>query len=140
MVVGLGRFDTVGHATAALDGAAGILVLSPGAVTRAAIAAAAARRAGGGVAESALLRLPARTADGEAVKVLLNLSDPRELAGPDPAICDGVGVVRTEFCSPARGCPMRPRSTPPIAASWTSRPASGDDPHAGRGGDKPIPG
>jgi len=141
MVVGLGRFDTVGHATAALDGAAGILVLSPGAVTRAAIAAAAARRAGGGVAESALLRLPARTADGEAVKVLLNLSDPRELAGPDPAICDGVGVVRTEFLFTGPGLPDEATQYAAycrILDFAAGRPVTIRTLDAG--GDKPIPG
>jgi len=43
-----------------------------------------------------LLR-PARTRDGTPVAVLINVSSSSELDGLDPAICDGVGLVRTEF-------------------------------------------
>jgi phosphotransferase system enzyme I (PtsI) len=40
---------------------------------------------------------PAVTADGTPIRIMLNISDPRELADLDPAICDGIGLVRTEF-------------------------------------------
>jgi phosphotransferase system enzyme I (PtsI) len=40
---------------------------------------------------------PAVTADGTPIRILLNIADPRELADLDPAICDGIGLVRTEF-------------------------------------------
>jgi phosphotransferase system enzyme I (PtsI) len=40
---------------------------------------------------------PARTRTGEPVKVLLNIADPAELDGLDPAQCDGIGLVRTEL-------------------------------------------
>ncbi len=39
----------------------------------------------------------AATADGTAIAVLINIADPDELDGLDPAICDGIGLVRTEF-------------------------------------------
>ena len=40
---------------------------------------------------------PACTADGRRIAVLLNVAAPEDLAGLDPAICDGIGLVRTEF-------------------------------------------
>ena len=40
------------------------------------------------------------------IAVLLNIAAPEELAGLDPAICDGIGLVRTEFLfEAARGLP-----------------------------------
>src|SRR5205085_3012779 len=35
--------------------------------------------------------------DGRRITVLLNIAAPEDLAGLDPAICDGIGLVRTEF-------------------------------------------
>jgi phosphotransferase system enzyme I (PtsI) len=40
---------------------------------------------------------PATTASGERVLTQINVADPAELDGLDPAICDGIGLVRTEF-------------------------------------------
>jgi phosphotransferase system enzyme I (PtsI) len=40
---------------------------------------------------------PAITADGRRITVLLNIAAPEDLAGLDPAICDGIGLVRTKF-------------------------------------------
>jgi phosphotransferase system enzyme I (PtsI) len=37
------------------------------------------------------------TADGRRIAVLLNVAAPEDLVGLDPAICDGIGLVRTEF-------------------------------------------
>src|SRR4029078_5910239 len=49
---------------------------------------------------------PALTADGRRITVLLNIDAPEDLAGLDPAICDGIGLVRTEFLFGAsRGLP-----------------------------------
>jgi phosphoenolpyruvate-protein phosphotransferase (PTS system enzyme I) len=44
-----------------------------------------------------LLEKPAHTHDGTRVALHLNLADPADLAGLDPRICDGIGLVRTEF-------------------------------------------
>src|SRR5213075_1075484 len=57
------------------------------------MAAAAGARA---AADSARGR-PAFTADGRRIAVMLNIAAPEELAGLDPAICDGIGLVRSEF-------------------------------------------
>jgi phosphotransferase system enzyme I (PtsI) len=46
---------------------------------------------------------PARTASGRRIAVHLNIAAPQDLAGLDPAICDGIGLVRTEFLFEASG-------------------------------------
>jgi phosphotransferase system enzyme I (PtsI) len=58
---------------------------------RMAVANAAQAAADAGRLESA------RTADGRRIAVHLNVAAPEDLAGLDPAICDGIGLVRTEF-------------------------------------------
>jgi phosphotransferase system enzyme I (PtsI) len=47
-------------------------------------------------AEAGILA-PACVADGRRIAVLLNVAAPEDLASLDPAICDGIGLVRTEF-------------------------------------------
>ena len=58
------------------------------------------------------------TKDGTAISVNLNAASADELEGIDPAICDGVGLVRTElmFYGPG-GLPDEDDNTRPIAAS-----------------------
>jgi phosphotransferase system enzyme I (PtsI) len=43
------------------------------------------------------LMKPAITAHGERVLTQINVAEPAELDRLDPAICDGIGLVRTEF-------------------------------------------
>jgi phosphotransferase system enzyme I (PtsI) len=99
MVVGLGPLPWNGRvpALALVDGDAGTVVFDPEPETRSRfeqrMAAAAAARA---VADAGRTR-PAFTADGRRIKVLLNIAAPQELAHLDPKICDGIGLVRTEF-------------------------------------------
>jgi len=40
---------------------------------------------------------PAMTSDGTPIAVMINVGDPAELETLDPACCDGIGLVRTEF-------------------------------------------
>ena len=96
-VVGLGIDPTAFSGQALVDAHRGVLVVNPGPAARAqfehdAKAAAAARAP----AAVAAMR-PAVTADGTPIRIMLNISDPRELADLDPAMCDGIGLVRTEF-------------------------------------------
>jgi phosphotransferase system enzyme I (PtsI) len=103
MVVGLGSLpfngqtSAVAPALALVDGDAGTVIFDPEPETRhhfeRRMAAAAAARA---AADAGRTR-PALTADGRRIKVLLNVAAPGELANLDPAICDGIGLVRTEF-------------------------------------------
>ena len=99
MVVGLGplTWNERPPALALVDGDAGIVIFDPEPETRRvfehrmAAANAAQTAADAGRAE------PAYTADGRRIAVLLNIAAPEDLAGLDPAICDGIGLVRTEF-------------------------------------------
>jgi len=99
MVVGLGPLSWKGQppALALVDGDAGTVIFDPEPETqrrfehRMAAANAARAAADAGRTE------PAYTADGRRIAVLLNVAAPEDLAGLDPAICDGIGLVRTEF-------------------------------------------
>ena len=99
MVVGLGPFSWNGQspALALVDGDTGSVIFDPEPETRRLfeqrMAAANAELA---VAEAASLA-PAYIADGRRIAVLLNIAAPEDLANLDPAICDGIGLVRTEF-------------------------------------------
>jgi phosphoenolpyruvate-protein phosphotransferase (PTS system enzyme I) len=99
MVVGLGPLSWNGPppALALVDGDAGTVIFDPEPGTqrlfehRMAVANAARAAADVGRTE------PACTADGRRIAVLINIAAPEDLAGLDPAICDGIGLVRTEF-------------------------------------------
>jgi phosphotransferase system enzyme I (PtsI) len=99
MVVGLGPLSWKGRppALALVDGDAGTVIFDPEPETRRLfehrMAAANAARA---VADAGRVE-PACTADGRPIAVLLNVAALEDLAGLDPAICDGIGLVRTEF-------------------------------------------
>jgi phosphotransferase system enzyme I (PtsI) len=99
MVVGLGPLLWIGPppSLALVDGDAGIVVFDPEPETRRLfehrMAAANAEQA----AANAGRFEPACTADGRPIAVLLNVAAPEDLADLDPAICDGIGLVRTEF-------------------------------------------
>jgi len=108
MVVGLGSLSWSGHppSMALVDGDTGTVIFDPEPETlrlfehRMAAANAARSAAAAGRAE------PAYTADRRPIAVLLNIAAPEDLAGLDPAICDGIGLVRTEFLFEAsRGLP-----------------------------------
>jgi phosphotransferase system enzyme I (PtsI) len=99
MVVGLGPLSWEGRppALALVDGDAGTVIFDPEPETRRLFEhrmdAANAARA---VADAGRVK-PALTAGGRRISVLLNIAAPEDLAGLDPAICDGIGLVRTEF-------------------------------------------
>jgi phosphoenolpyruvate-protein phosphotransferase (PTS system enzyme I) len=99
MVVGLGPLPWNGRppSLALVDGDAGTVIFDPEPETRRRferrIAAANAAR----TAADAGRTEPACTADGRRISVLLNVAAPEDLARLDPAICDGIGLVRTEF-------------------------------------------
>jgi phosphotransferase system enzyme I (PtsI) len=73
------------------------VVLSPRDDDWTAFAAARAIRQSEAAQEAAAALRPARTADGVSVSVMINIAGPEDVDGLDPAICDGIGLVRTEF-------------------------------------------
>ncbi|MDB5362473.1 MAG: phosphoenolpyruvate-protein phosphotransferase [Rhodospirillales bacterium] len=144
MVVGLGTPAAAvdGHAQAAIDGAAGRIILHPtethlADLARRSAAAAAARRA-----DDLALREPAVTVDGTRISVMVNIADPAELEGFDPSLCDGIGLVRTELLfHGAGGLPDEDRQYTAYRRilEWAAgRPVTIRTLDAG--GDKPIPG
>ena len=80
-------------------------------------------------AEAASLA-PAYTADGRRIAVLLNIAAPEDLAGLDPAICDGIGLVRTEFLFEAsHGLPDEDTQYAVYRRTLSGPGKAGDDPH-----------
>jgi phosphotransferase system enzyme I (PtsI) len=99
MIVGLPTdLGVVDRRTDALiDGEQAVLWLDPELSTRENFdARARAAKRSARAAEEYRVR-PAVTADGTPISVGLNIADPAELENIDPAWCDGVGLVRTEF-------------------------------------------
>jgi phosphoenolpyruvate-protein phosphotransferase (PTS system enzyme I) len=99
MIVGVG-VDLCcidGRGDALIDGSSATLWLDPAPATRQAFAAKAraARRAA--KTAEAFRMGPAITADGARIAVCLNVADPTDVETLDPACCDGIGLVRTEF-------------------------------------------
>jgi phosphotransferase system enzyme I (PtsI) len=97
MVVGLGPIDLDGHASAIVDGDRGSLVLSPGEDDWSTYATARNQQADRARAEAAAALRPAVTQDGVRIAVMINIAEPEELDALEPAICDGIGLVRTEL-------------------------------------------
>ncbi len=97
MIVGLGALDLNGHAAAIVDGDTGRIVLSPDEIAWSAFRAARANAESRAAEEAIAAARPATTADGEPVAVMINVAEPEELDHIDSAICDGIGLVRTEF-------------------------------------------
>ena len=97
MIVGLGPVDLAGHAEAIIDGDTGRIVLSPQSSDWSTYRAARVASSHRAVEESAAALRPAVTANGVPIKVMINVATPQELDGLDPAMCDGVGLFRTEF-------------------------------------------
>ena len=99
MIVGLplDLGGVAGRREAFIDGESAVLCLDPAPETREGFAVrieAAARAADATVEFS---RRPAVTADGTPIAVSVNVGDPSEIERLDPASCDGIGLVRTEF-------------------------------------------
>ena len=144
MVVGLGPLSWDGRppALALVDGDAGTVIFDPEPETRSLFEnRMKSARAALALADAGRTK-PALTADGRRITVLLNIAGPDELTGLDPAICDGIGLVRTEFLFEAsRGLPDEETQYAAYRRilDWAeARPVTIRTLDAG--GDKPIPG
>jgi phosphotransferase system enzyme I (PtsI) len=101
MVVGIGEAPAA--SLAVLDGDAGAVVFDPEAGTVEAFEASAREAEARHLLFRQDLAKPAALADGSRVAVMINVADPAELDNVDPAHCDGIGLVRTEFLFHAQG-------------------------------------
>jgi len=143
MIVAVGGTPAALAAGRALvDGEAGEVVLDPG---ESAVAAFAPRRevaAARDARAAAMAVRPAITADGTPIAIHLNISNLDELSAIDPASCDGVGLVRTEFLF--EGAAGMPDEAAQLAAYRAIAAWAGGRPVTIRtldaGGDKPIAG
>ena len=61
---------------------------------------------------------------------MINVADPAELDALDPATCDGIGLVRTEFLFTGGALPDEETQFASIAASPNGRRPAGHHPHA----------
>ena len=143
MIVDLGGAPAALDGKAALvDAATGEVVIDPLAETRDSFSAAAREAAGTAVEAAAYLTAPARSADGTRIAMHLNIIGAEELARLDPAICDGIGLFRTEFLF--HGAAHLPGEDEQYAAYRAAAEWAQGRPVAIRtldaGGDKPIPG
>ncbi len=142
MVLGLGSVKAEAGTAALLDGEVGALTLAPGPEVSAAFAVRQRSRAAESLELAKIIDKPAATADGEAVAVLLNVALPEELEGLDPAICNGIGLVRSEFLFYGRdSLPDEEEQFTAYAkvVTWAAgRPVVFRTLDAG--GDKPVPG
>jgi phosphoenolpyruvate-protein phosphotransferase (PTS system enzyme I) len=141
MLVGIGLGRRIGQGeTLALDAAAGALYVSPSAATLAAFSQRrdAEQRLDAQAAQR--VNEPAATATGKPVRVMLNINQTSELDRLSPAMCDGIGLVRTEFLF-AAGPPdeqLQYEDYSRIVEWAQGRPVTIRLLDAG--GDKPIPG
>jgi phosphotransferase system enzyme I (PtsI) len=97
VIVGIGDAGINAGSFALVDAVRGEIVLEPGESERVAFEAARQGHAQSRAASQAFAPRPAMTADGRAVKVMVNIADPGETASIDIAHVDGVGLMRTEF-------------------------------------------
>jgi len=97
MVVGLGDNGLEAAREAVVDGGQGLVILQPGEAEkvewRQRIASDQQRRQQLDRARLA----PARLANGRPIAVQINVTGTDELAFIDPASCDGIGLMRSEF-------------------------------------------
>lgn len=97
MVIGLGEAWPSACDHAIVDGTEGLVLAAPPpalveAYTRRSAAETAQRDS-----DRKFLMAPARRRDGTPVEVQLNIARAEELEQIDPASCDGIGLVRSEF-------------------------------------------
>jgi phosphotransferase system enzyme I (PtsI) len=105
MIVGLGIDPCRLAGEALVDATGGELVLDPAPATRAAFEARRRSHEIGAAEAASRVGEPAVTADGVTVAVHINVAGPDELVPLSPAICDGIGLVRTEFLFATEGLP-----------------------------------
>lgn len=97
MLVGVGLDEAPADAMVMLDAERGTLTINPDAKLRKDFEARRTRSIALAAYAAAFLDREARSADGEHVRVLINVADPDDLKEIASAHVDGIGLVRTEF-------------------------------------------
>jgi phosphotransferase system enzyme I (PtsI) len=97
MVVALGDVVAAPGAPALVDAGTGEVVINPSPSVAQTFRHRQQDRAQEASLAASVLTTPARTADGTRIEVHLNIVGAEELVPLDPAICDGIGLFRTEF-------------------------------------------
>ena len=142
MIVGLGDLGQIADKSAVLlDGEAGSLAFGPVRQLEELHAELSSKsREDREIAQKIALK-PARTKSGRRISVLINIGDPAALDEVDPRICDGIGLVRTEFLFAGGELPSEDEQTRQYEriVRWAQgRPVAIRTLDAG--GDKPVPG
>jgi phosphotransferase system enzyme I (PtsI) len=96
-VVGLGVPLSELSGEALVYATRGVVVVQPGPAERAAFERESRVVAAERAVAAELATVQATTKDGTRIRVLINIACAGELEGVDPAICDGIGLVRTEL-------------------------------------------
>ncbi|MCB1490271.1 MAG: phosphoenolpyruvate--protein phosphotransferase [Rhodobiaceae bacterium] len=128
-------------AEAILDADAGTLTVAPDAEMLARARQRLVAQDRDAAEAAAIVAEPARTADGVPVAIQINVDAPEILDGLDPAICDGIGLTRTEFLFEGAALPDEDAQCAVYSriVAWAEgRPVTIRALDAG--GDKPIPG
>ncbi|MGL4526979.1 MAG: phosphoenolpyruvate--protein phosphotransferase [Aestuariivirga sp.] len=97
MVVGLGAADPAAGSAAIVDGGEALLLLDPDAAMAERLARRHADHAAQQARDSFFLLKPAALKDGTRIQVTINVAGVDELDHIDPACCDGIGLMRSEF-------------------------------------------
>lgn len=84
-------------ALALVDALRGQVIVAPTPATLNAFEARFADEKSQAAAQQQTVRQPAISKDGQRILVNINIATADELPGIDPQICDGIGLVRTEF-------------------------------------------
>ncbi len=140
MVTGLGWHPDIDGREVLLDAGRGMLTVDPSERQRS--EHAVRLRDAAAQADQARKHLygQARTAAGDPVKVMVNVASPGDVADVDPAVCDGIGLARTEFlfAGTLAGEDEQYACYRKLAQWAAGRPVALRTLDAG--GDKPIPG
>lgn len=97
MIVGLGEIPNSASSLILVDGALGQVIVSPQDETRAEFLKRQSADEEIAFKATALEAEDAVTKDGTRISVLINIAGVEDLDRLDPKICDGIGLVRTEF-------------------------------------------
>lgn len=140
MIVGLEAND-IGGRHVLVDARHGVVLVDPSEDEAARFESRRSDSEANEASAARFLDKPAITRDGHRITTLVNVADPEDLAGLDPAHCDGIGLVRTELLFEGKSLPSEDEQAAIYAriVRWADgRPVTFRTLDAG--GDKPIPG